>query len=108
MWDAMRASRVMLYGGHRAEAFCLSVAEAQALGVPAVVRPIAVLSERVRHGATGFVEADAGQFAQRAVDLLTGDALWRRQHEAALALQRGWSWDEMAASLEAQVIAAHA
>jgi hypothetical protein len=57
---------------------------------------------------TGFVEADAEQFAQRAVDLLTEDALWRRQHEAALALQQGWSWDEMAAAFETQVIAARA
>jgi glycosyltransferase involved in cell wall biosynthesis len=45
----------MLYGGHRVEAFCLAVAEAQALGVPAVVRPIAAMPERVRDGITGFI-----------------------------------------------------
>jgi glycosyltransferase involved in cell wall biosynthesis len=104
LWEAMRASRVMLYGGHRAEAFCLSVAEAQALGVPALVRPITVMAERVRHGTTGFVAAGDESFAQHAVDLLTNDDLWRRQHEAALALQQGWSWDEMAAAFEARVI----
>jgi hypothetical protein len=38
------------------------------------------------------------------VALLTDDALWRRQHEAALQLQQGWSWDEMAAVFEARVL----
>ncbi len=103
LWTAMRRARVMLYGGHRAEAFCLSVAEAQALGVPAVVRPIAVLPERVRDGVTGFVVPDDEAFARRAIALLTDDGLWRAQHEAALRLQQGWSWDQMAARFEAEV-----
>jgi glycosyltransferase involved in cell wall biosynthesis len=104
LWDAMRASRIMLYGGHETEAFCLSVAEAQALGVPAVVRPIAAMPERVRDGVTGFIAGDQEAFARQAVRLLTDDALWRRHHEAALALQQGWSWDEMAAVFEARVL----
>src|SRR5262249_22571641 len=49
---AMRGSRVMLYPGHKSEMFCLSAAEAQALGVPAVFCPIAVLPERVSDGVT--------------------------------------------------------
>jgi len=96
LWDAMYASRVMLYGGHNVEAFCLSVAEAQALGVPTVVRPVAVLPERVRHGETGFIADDDKSFADRAVAILTDDLVWQTQHEAALKLQQGWSWDEMA------------
>jgi glycosyltransferase involved in cell wall biosynthesis len=104
LWDAMRASRVMLTPGHRAEAFCLSVAEAQALGVPAIVRPIAVMPERIRDGVTGFVADDAAAFAQRAIALLTDDALWRRQHEAALALQQGLSWDDVARAFEAEIM----
>lgn len=106
LWEAMRRARVMLYGGHRVEAFCLAVAEAQALGVPAVVRPIAVLPERVRDGLTGFVASDDEAFARHAIDLLADDALWHAQHEAALRLQQGWSWDQMAARFEAEVILA--
>ena len=105
LWDAMRGARVMLYGGHPTEAFCLSVAEAQALGVPAVVRPVAAMPERVRDGVTGFVADDEETFVRCAVALLTDDALWRRQHEASLSLQQGWSWDEMAAVFDARVIA---
>ncbi len=104
LWDSLYSSRVMLYGGHHVEAFCLAVAEAQALGVPAVVRPIAVMPERVRDGITGFVAPDDESFARRAVELLEDDALWRRQHMAALSLQQGWSWGECAEAFEANVL----
>lgn len=100
LWRAMRGSRAMLYGGHHSEMFCLSVAEAQALGTPAVIRPIAVLPERVRDGETGFIRADDDGFAEAAVELLTDDGLWRRQHAAALKLQRGSSWPDCAAHFE--------
>ena len=71
---AMRASRVMLYLGHKSESFCIAAAEAQALGVPAVFAPVTALPERVIDGVTGFVRADESEFAERAVALLTDDA----------------------------------
>lgn len=98
--EAMRESRVMLYLGDKAEAFCLSVAEAQALGVPAVVAPVSVLPERVIDGVTGFHHADPDRFADATVALLTDDSLWRSQHEAALREQQGISWAEQAELLE--------
>ncbi len=104
LWAAMRESRVMLYGGHRSEMFCLSLAEAQALGVPAVIRPVAVLPERVRDGETGFIRADDAGFAEAAVALLSDDALWRRQHARALALQQGLAWDQAAELFERAIL----
>lgn len=101
LYAAMRGSRVMLYGGHDCEVFCLAVAEAQALGVPAVVRPIAVLPERVSDGVTGFVRADDEGFAEAALALLADDDLWRRQHLAALAGKQGIGWPEVAERFEA-------
>lgn len=98
---ALAGARVMLYRGDVGETFCLSVAEAQALGLPAVVQPIGSLGERVIHGETGFVEADDASFAERAVALLSDDHLWRRQQAAALEKQRAWSWDSAAAAFEA-------
>ena len=98
--EAMRQSRVMLYLGHKCEAFCLSLAEAQALGVPAVIAPVAVLPERVIDGVTGFHHSDSERFAQAALSLLTDDALWRRQHEAAIRDQQGISWAEYARRFE--------
>lgn len=101
----MRGARVLLYLGHKAEAFCLTVAEAQALGVPAVVAPVTVLPERVVDGQTGFVRADPDEFAERATALLTDDDLWRRQHEAALLCRQGINWAEHAGRLEAALLA---
>jgi glycosyltransferase involved in cell wall biosynthesis len=98
--EAMRKARVLLYLGHKAEAFCISVAEAQALGVPAVLAPVAVLPERVIDGVTGFVAQPDSAFANAAVRLLTDDVLWRQQHEAALKYQQGIDWAEHAARLE--------
>jgi len=101
---AMRESRVLLYLGHKSEAFCLAVAEAQALGVPAVVAPVTVLPERVKDGVTGFVRANPDEFAKCATDLLTDDNLWRRLHEASLLHQQGITWAEHAKRLESALI----
>jgi glycosyltransferase involved in cell wall biosynthesis len=97
---AMRQSRAMLYLGHKTEAFCLSVAEAQALGVPAVLAPTTCLPERIVDGVTGFLRSDPQSFADAAISLLSDDAVWRHHHEAALRLRQGISWSEMAARLE--------
>jgi glycosyltransferase involved in cell wall biosynthesis len=102
--EAIRSSRVLLYLGHKAEAFCLAVAEAQALGVPAVVGPVAAVPERVIDGVTGFHRADPQQFADAAVAILTDEGLWRRQHEAALRQRQGISWSEAAGRFEAALL----
>jgi glycosyltransferase involved in cell wall biosynthesis len=99
--EALRQARVMLYLGHKSEAFCLSLAEAQALGVPAVVSRTAVLPERVIDRITGFHRDDDQGFGNAAIALLTDDNLWREQHEAALRLQQGISWREYADRFEA-------
>ena len=104
LMEAMRSSRVMLYLGHECEAFCMALAEAQALGVPAVIVPIAALPERVIDGVTGFHRADPGQFAEAAVSLLTDDTLWRGQHEACLRHRQGIDWPEAAARFEAALL----
>jgi len=101
---AMCSSRVMLYLGHKAEAFCLSLAEAQALGVPAVVAPVAAVPERVIDGVTGFHRADPVKFADAAVALLTDVTLWRRQHEGCMCHQQGIGWNEYAGRFESALL----
>ena len=98
--EELRASRVMLYRGDLNETFCLAVGEAQAMGVPTVVQSIGSVVERVVNGATGCVANDDQTFIKAARDLMTDDSLWQRQHDAALKLQRQWSWDDAAASFE--------
>ncbi len=99
--DALTKARVMLYRGDENETFCLAVAEAQALGLPAVVEPLGAMPERVQDGITGFVAKDEATFAQHAIALLKDDALWQRQHAAALRFQRGLGADEVARRFEA-------
>ena len=97
----LAGARVMLYRGDPGETFCLALAEAQAMGVPAVVQPIGSVVERVIDGETGCIAATDAAFAEVAVTLLRDDDLWRRYHRAALASQRGFSWDAVAAKFEA-------
>jgi glycosyltransferase involved in cell wall biosynthesis len=98
---AMRKMRVYLYRGDPGETFCASAGEAQAMGIPGVVQDIGSLRERIRDGITGYVAGDAMSFSSHAVHLLEDDALWRRQHAAALELQRDFGWDDAAARFEA-------
>src|SRR6516225_8130353 len=101
---ALLDARVMLYRGDPGETFCLALAEAQAMGVPAVVKPLGSAPERVIDGVTGRVAEDDDGFVAAAVALLRDDELWRRWHLAALARQRGSSWDTVGACFEALMI----
>lgn len=98
--DVLREARVFLYPGDPTETFCLSVAEAQALGVPCVVYARGALPERVIDGKTGFVVKSEAAFADAARRLLTDDVLWRAQHRACLATQAKRGWSDMAADFE--------
>lgn len=92
----LEQARALLYRGDLGETFCYAAAEAQAMGVPAVLEDIACMSERVVDGETGFVVEDENGFAEAAIRVLTDDALWLRQHRACLQHQRGLSWPEVA------------
>lgn len=95
----LAAARALLYRGDPGETFCYAAAEAQAMGVPAVLQDIACMSERVIDGETGFLveEDDDTAFAEAAVRLLSDDTLWQRQHRSCLESQRGLSWPDVAA-----------
>jgi glycosyltransferase involved in cell wall biosynthesis len=99
--DRLRRTRVYLYPGDRTETFCLSVAEAQAMGVPCVVRARGALAERVIDGKTGFVARTEAEFGAAAIRLLVDDGLWVAQHRACLATQRSRGWADMAADFDA-------
>jgi glycosyltransferase involved in cell wall biosynthesis len=100
---ALSGARVMLYRGDPGETFCLALAEAQAMGVPAVVKPLGSTPERVIDGVTGRVAENEDAFVAAAVAVLRDDELWRRWHLAALERQRGLSWDTVGARFEALI-----
>jgi glycosyltransferase involved in cell wall biosynthesis len=101
--EILAGARVMLYRGDPGETFCLALAEAQAMGLPAVVQPLGSARERVVDGLTGRVAVSEGEFAEAAIAVLRDDDLWRRWHRAALATQRGLSWDDVAGRFEALI-----
>lgn len=97
----LAAGRLLAYPGGPPESFCLTVAEAQAMGLPAVVRPRGALAERVADGRTGFaVEDDAG-YVDACARLLRDDALWQQQSKAARLRARALDWDRVAQRFEA-------
>ena len=100
---ALAEARVMLYRGDAGETFCLALAEAQAMGVPAVVTSLGAVAERVDDGVSGHVAADDEDFATTAIAALLDDDLWRRWHSGALDHQGGLSWDMVAARFEALI-----
>ncbi|HZK91048.1 MAG TPA: glycosyltransferase [Stellaceae bacterium] len=99
----LTGARAMLYRGDPGETFCLSLAEAQAMGVPAVVTPLGSVGERVADGISGRVAGSDDAFVEAAVAVLRDDAVWRRWHEGALASRRGLSWDDVATRYEALI-----
>ena len=99
--EVYASSRVLLYGGDVGETFCLAVGEAQAAGLPCVLRPIGSLPERIVADQSGFLEASDEAFAASAIRLLTDDSLWASQQAASLATQRARGWDQAAAEFEA-------
>jgi glycosyltransferase involved in cell wall biosynthesis len=96
----LRQSRVMLYRGDTGETFCGAAAEAQAMGVPLVTAGIGSLAERVTDGVNGFLREKPEGFAAAAIKLLTDDALWRAQQQAALATRAANTWDQCASAWE--------
>jgi glycosyltransferase involved in cell wall biosynthesis len=85
---AVRRSRIMLYLGHKVEAFCFALAEAQAMGVPCVVAPVAALPERVIDGVTGYVRANPQDFADAALALAVALATSRAPTTAPTTVPR--------------------
>ena len=101
--EVLAGARAMLYRGDVGETFCLALAEAQALGVPAVVTPLGSVGERVADGLSGRVATNDDEFVNSAIAVLRDDAVWRLWHHGALQSQRGLGWDEVAAQYEALV-----
>ena len=92
LFQEMKNGRAMFYRGDRAETFCLAVAEAQALGLPAVVCDLGSMNERVEHGVTGFVANTDADFVKNAIRVLTDDQLFGPMSSAAKVRYDGMNW----------------
>jgi len=100
MVEVYRKARVHLYPGSDRDMLCTTLAESQAVGLPAVARAKGSVVERVRNGATGYLAPDDDAFANLAVRLLNDPQTFRELSDNARAQQRRHGWDAAAADLE--------
>ncbi len=106
MAAAYRAARVHLYPVISGEMYGSTIAESQAVGLPAVVLAdragAGAVGERVHNGRTGYLVPDTDAFVNVTVDLLGKDsALYNSLHRDARILQTKRGWDAAAIDFEA-------
>jgi glycosyltransferase involved in cell wall biosynthesis len=102
--DAFRGARVFALASVH-ETFCLPVLEAQACGVPAVVRDIPVLRE-TGGASTTYIRGDRPEAWALALEgLLTDDAAHSAARAGGIEHARGFSWEKTADALRRRVSA---
>ncbi|MBM3585841.1 MAG: glycosyltransferase [Alphaproteobacteria bacterium] len=101
MADVYRTARVHLYPGHEKEVYAATLADSQAVGLPAVARKRGAVPERVRDGRSGYLAPDDEAFANCAVLLLNDDSVFTTRSRDCRNFQRSRGWDEAAAAFEA-------
>jgi glycosyltransferase involved in cell wall biosynthesis len=104
--DAYRSARVFAIASEH-ESFCLPLLEAQASGVPAVARDLAVLRETGGEG-TAYVASDDPQAWAAALQrLLADDAAHAAARSRGLEHARRFSWGQTADSVRARLLPEH-
>jgi glycosyltransferase involved in cell wall biosynthesis len=98
---AMRAARVHLHAGSPLDMLAGTLAESQAIGLPAVIRPSGAAVERVRNGQSGVITDDEGAFTTAVLKLLNNDSEFRRMSAQARMTAGRRNWDAAAADWEA-------
>lgn len=93
LFEEMKKGRAMFYKGDRAETFCLAVAEAQALGLPAVVCDLGSMKERVEDGVTGVVAKNDKEFIDASLNMLSDDNLFNSMSYASMKKYSNMNWN---------------
>ncbi len=101
MAEVYRRARVHLYPGAEREVYASTLAESQATGLPAVARRLGAAQERITDGRSGFLTPDDDAFVNCAVLCLKEDIVYRGRSKDAFQMQRGRTWDDAAAEIEA-------
>ena len=97
LFQELKTGRAMFYRGDKAETFCLAVAEAQALGLPAIVCDLGSMKERVEDGVTGIVAKNDTVFIAAALNVLRDDNLFNSMSNSSKKKYKDINW-EMAAN----------
>ncbi len=93
-------ARVHLYPGSEREMYCSTLAESQAVGLPAVARPMGAVKERFTDRQSGFLAPDDDAFVENALAMLNDDDAFWTASKTARRTGRGRSWDSVASEFE--------
>jgi len=105
--DAYHGARVFALASEH-ESFCFPVLEAQACGIPGVVRDLPVLRETGGRGTTYVAGDDAGTWAAALQRLLVDDLGHAAARAASLEHALRFSWEKTAAAVRARLLPEHA
>jgi glycosyltransferase involved in cell wall biosynthesis len=100
MVRAFRRSRVHLYPGSETEMYCSTLAESQAVGLPAVARPMGAIKERIIADQSGFLAEDDDTFVENAIRMLSDEEAFKKASDVARRQGRARSWDTAAREFE--------
>ncbi len=92
----IKKSRLFLYEGSLEETFCMSVAEAQVIGLPTIVKDLGCMKERVQDKVTGHICSNDFQFSKCVINLLKNDKDWKKLNNNTLRLANHKGWSEIA------------
>jgi glycosyltransferase involved in cell wall biosynthesis len=104
--DAYHRARVFALASEY-ESFCFPVLEAQACGIPAVVRDIPVLRETGGRMTTYIAGDDPETWAAALQRLLADDHLHEAARAAGLEHARGFTWERTADAVRARLLPDH-
>ncbi len=100
MVKQFRYASVHLYPGSEKEMYCSTLAESQAVGVPAVARPLGAVKERIVDHQTGFLASDEDEFAKQAVMMLSEHDQRDTISKSARRYGSARGWDTVAREFE--------
>ena len=91
----LKKARVFVYQGSKEETFCMSVAEAQVLAIPTVVKDYGCMKERVIHKKTGYICKTNNEFSKSVIKLLTENNTWLNMHNEMIKNNTHLTWDDV-------------
>ena len=104
MAEAYRKARAHLHPGEPGDVYGFTLAESQAMGLPAVARAAnTTVVDRVADGQTGTIAANNAAFASATITLLNDRLTFDRMSANARLFKRGRSWAIAAAEWEEQL-----
>ena len=103
MINDMLKSKVLLVPGHKGELFCIAAEEARELCIPIITLGIGSLSERVEHGATGFIAKNEDEFADFTLQIFSDYNLWKKFRNNLFKLRGTRRWQAVASDLLRQL-----